>query len=52
MPQQKEHRKRGSKKGRRKVSNERRGKYRKAFISCVKRTGKWRGKKKSVLDAR
>jgi len=45
-------RKKGSKKWRRQLSNQRRGKYRKAFIRCVKRTGKWRGKKASLSDAR
>lgn len=48
----KQRRRSGSKNWRRKVANERRGKYRKAFLRCVKRTGKWRGKKASVLDAR
>ena len=51
MAKQQERRKRGSKKWRRKLANQRRDKYRKAFISCVKRTGKWRGKKASVSDA-
>ncbi len=41
----------GSKKGRQQVRNLRTGKYRKAFIRCVKRTGKWRGKKASLEDA-
>ena len=41
----------GSKKGRRQGKNLRTGKCRKAFISCVKRTGKWRGKKVSLSDA-
>jgi hypothetical protein len=44
--------KKGSKKWRRQVSNTKRGKYRKAFIRCVKRTGKWRGKAKTLDDAR
>ncbi len=41
----------GSKKGRQQGNNLHKGKYRKAFISCVKRTGKWRGKKVSLTDA-
>ena len=40
----------GSKKGRQQMNNLRKGKYRKAFIRCVKRTGKWRGKKVSLTD--
>ena len=35
----------------RRSSNNRRLKiYRKFFINCVKRTGKWRGKKKTMAD--
>lgn len=41
-----------SKKGRQQGRNQRTGKYKKAFIRCVKRTGKWRGKKATVFAAR
>ena len=47
----KKHQPKGSHKGRQMTHNSDTGKYRKAFIRCVKRTGKWRGKLKTVLDA-
>jgi len=41
----------GSKKGMQQVHNMKTRKYEKAFIRCVKRTGKWRGKKATVREA-
>jgi len=40
----------GSKKGQQMVKHQRSGKCRKAFISCVKRTGRWRGHPASLED--
>ncbi len=40
----------GSKKGRQQGKNLRTGKCSKAFIKCVKKTGKWRGKKVSLTE--
>lgn len=28
------------------------GYYKRLFVKCVKKTGKWRGKKKNLLDLR
>lgn len=40
----------GAKKGRQHAHNIATGKYRRAFIRTVTRTGKWRGKKANVWD--
>lgn len=52
MPSQRKKRHGSSKKGRQQMRNMDKGKCRKAFLKCVKRTGKWRGKKASISDAR
>lgn len=39
-------------KARRSAKNARSGKYRSQFLKTVKKCGRWRGRKKSVLDLR
>lgn len=38
-------------KARQASKNKQKGKYKLQFLRTVKKTGKWRGKKKSVMDA-
>lgn len=42
----------GSKKGRRQTANRNKSKHSKAFIRCVKKTGKWRGKSTTIDQVR